>query len=233
MIFFFLTGSEAVEKSKRQNLIPSARIGREIFLTDEDLPMEYPSLEESLEFSGSVPDYIVSEVFIRAESDNEDFGYDLPSKSVVERKKRSLSETQSDKSENQQAPDEIKSNWNKETKNDFYKIEKRKPRKNLIFIPRIGKKSFEDDSSYANKRVVFIPRIGKKNFGDIDFPEDKRAIFIPRIGKRNYANLDTPNVKRVIFIPRIGRGSAFLPKVVRPKPLNKVKNRVVFIPRIG
>lgn len=231
--FFSFIGSEAVQKDKRQNLIPSARIGREIFLTDEDFPIEYPNLEESIEFSGSVPDYFDSDVFTGGESDNEDIEDDFSSKSVVERKKRSLSETQSDKSENQKSSGEIKSNWNKETKSNFYKIEKRRPRKNLIFIPRIGKKSFEDEMSYVNKRVVFIPRIGKKNFGDIDFSEDKRAVFIPRIGKRSYITPDAPNEKRAVFIPRIGRGTAILPQIVRPNPRNRVNGRVVFIPRIG
>lgn len=195
--------------------------------------MDYPSLEESMEFSGIVPDYDDSDVFLDGESDNEDIKNDFRSKSVVERKKRSLSETQTDKSGNQKISEEIKSNWNKEIKNDFYKMGKRKPRKNLIFIPRIGKKSFEDEMSSANKRVVFIPRVGKKNFGDTDFTEDKRAIFIPRIGKRSYVSLDTPNEKRAVFIPRIGRGSAFLPQIVRPNPRNRVNGRVVFIPRIG
>ena len=230
---FSLVGITTAEMSKRQNLIPSARIGREIFLTDENVPKEtFPSLEENLDISSFEPDYIDSEVLLSAKYDNEDIEDDVFTEPIVERKKRSVSGVQSpeDKSESQQ---EIKSNWNKETKTDFYKTEKRKPRSKLVFIPRIGKKSYDNENAYADKRVVFIPRIGKKSYDDIGFPEKKKAIFIPRIGKKSYADLYNPDLKRAIFIPRIGRGAAVLPKIVRPNPQYRVSGRVVFIPRIG
>ncbi|XP_035225832.1 uncharacterized protein LOC118198299 isoform X1 [Stegodyphus dumicola] len=129
----------------------------------------------------------------------------------IGRKKRSIDEdqgNQNDQSENESGQEISKSVsglsrpiWDELNGFDseyFFRPDRQTARSRNSFVPRVGKKSFDEEDFGSKRAVAFTPRIGRAPLTprigrDPRFKVKSRGAFIPRIGRR------------AVLTPRIGR----------------------------
>ena len=78
-------------------------------------------------------------------------------------------------------------------------------RQTATFIPRFGKKDYNDESIYAEKKRFLLQGLKERKLVIPIFPKTKECCSsLPPIRKRSYKNLYDSDEKRAIFIPSIG-----------------------------